>query len=204
MACTAFLNGRCIAQGPLFEVAASLARRGDLQGVLVLEDAGGQQLDLDLRGDEAQVLARYVPPDAPQAAPAGGVPAARPRGRPRMGVVAREVTLLPEHWSWLASQPGGASVVLRRLVHDARRAGEAHERVRHARDRAYQAMRVLAGDRAGFEEASRALFAGNQLAFEAAIAGWPADVVSYLQRLLRPDGSEGIQPDPPDTPGEQR
>jgi hypothetical protein len=186
MTCAAFENGRCIAHGPLPDVAASLARRaslGVLHGVLVLDDATGQQIDLDLRGNEVQVRARYTPPAEPVSAPIETPPAAKPRGRPRMGVVAREVTLLPEHWSWLASQPGGASVVLRRLVHEARKAGEEQDRLRQVRERIYQAMRVLAGDRAGFEEASRALFAGDEGTFRAHIASWPEDVGSYLQHL---------------------
>ena len=112
------------------------------------------------------------------------LPAPKGRGRPRLGVVAREVTLLPEHWDWLAAQPGGASVALRKLVHEARRQGGARDRTRQARDRAYHAMSTLAGNLAGFEEASRALFAGDEPRLLAQMATWPADVQAYVLQLL--------------------
>jgi hypothetical protein len=101
-------------------------------------------------------------------------PAPKGRGRPKLGVVAREVTLLPEHWDWLAAQPGGASVALRKLVHEARRNGGERDRTRQARDRAYHAMSTLAGDLAGFEEASRALFAGDHERLVAQMASMAA------------------------------
>jgi hypothetical protein len=107
----------------------------------------------------------------------------RRRGRPRLGVVAREVTLLPRHWAWLATQPGGASVALRRLVDDARRAGAGRDRARQARDAAYRFMHALAGDLPGFEEASRALFAGDRDRFAAAVASWPPDVREHATKL---------------------
>ena len=107
-------------------------------------------------------------------------------GRPRLGVVAREVTLLPEHWDWLAAQPGGASVALRKLVHEARRSGGERERMRQARERAYHAMSALAGDLAGFEEASRALFAGDDARLAAQMAAWPPDVQAYVRQLAAP------------------
>ena len=112
----------------------------------------------------------------------GAVPARGP-GRPRLGVVAREVTLLPRHWDWLAIQPGGASVALRKLVEVARRDSETRDRVRQASAVAYRFMSTIAGHEAGFEEASRALFAGDQAGFEALIAGWPVDVRHHLKRL---------------------
>jgi hypothetical protein len=101
-------------------------------------------------------------------------------------VVAREVTLLPEHWDWLAAQPGGASVALRKLVHEARRKGGERDRMRQARDRAYHAMSTLAGDLAGFEEASRALFAGDDERLLAQMAAWPQDVRAYVLQLAEP------------------
>ncbi|SNB78258.1 hypothetical protein SAMN07250955_11826 [Arboricoccus pini] len=101
-------------------------------------------------------------------------------GRPRLGVVAREVTLLPRHWEWLAQQPGGASVALRKLVDQARHANEEADHKRQARDRAYRLMSALAGDRPGYEEALRALYAGDRLKFQAEIADWPADIRTYV------------------------
>jgi hypothetical protein len=178
---TAFLEGRRIAIGPLHEVAVAVLRalqdRPDGHP-LVFSNATGQSADLDLRGGEEAVTTRYTVA-APTQAPKG-------RGRPKLGVIAREVTLLPEHWQWLAAQPGGASVALRKLVHEARRTGGSRDRTRHARDRAYHAMSTLAGDLAGFEEASRALFAGDHERMVAQMAAWPEDVQAYVQQLAEP------------------
>jgi uncharacterized protein len=108
-------------------------------------------------------------------------------GRPRLGVVAREVTLLPDQWDWLASQPGGASVVLRRLVQEARRTGSTRDRLRRAQERSYKVMVALAGDRPGFEEAARSLFRADLDAFRGHTARWPADIREHLLRLADPD-----------------
>lgn len=177
---TVFSGARRLASGPLEDVAVAAVRAGDRSGpLLAFSDATGSQVDLDLRGDEAQVRARYRAEPQP-AAPRG-------RGRPRLGVVAREVTLLPDQWDWLASQPGGASVVLRRLVQEARRAGSARERLRRAQERSYKVMVAIAGDRAGFEEAARALFAADLEAFRGHTGRWPADIREHLLRLADPD-----------------
>lgn len=105
----------------------------------------------------------------------------RGRGRPKLGVVAREVTLLPRHWEWLAAQPGGASVALRKLVEEARRSQSG--RARQAQERAYHFMNAMAGDLPGFEEATRALFAGDREGFAERIAGWPTDVREHAAWL---------------------
>jgi hypothetical protein len=181
---TAFLDGRRLATGPLHEVAVAVLRSQQAQPEghpLVFSNASGQSADLDLRGGEDAVAARYTvaaPPEASHA-PKG-------RGRPRLGVVAREVTLLPEHWEWLAAQPGGASVALRKLVHEARRSSGDRDRTRQARERAYHAMSTLAGHLAGFEEASRALFAGDHERLVAQMAAWPEDVQAYVKQLAEP------------------
>ena len=179
---TAFLEGRRLATGPLHEVAVAVlrAQKAHPQGnPLVFSDASGRSADLDLRGGEKGVVARYTVAAPPDEAPRG-------RGRPKLGVVAREVTLLPEHWDWLAAQPGGASVALRKLVHEARRKGGDRDRARQARERAYHAMSTLAGDLAGFEEASRALFAGDHERLLAQMAAWPDDVRAYVLQLADP------------------
>src|SRR6202046_4506669 len=104
-------------------------------------------------------------------------------GRPKLGVVAREITLLPRHWDWLAQQPGGASVAIRKLVEEARRTGEDKNRVRQAREAAYRFMSVLAGNKPRYEDAIRALFAGDPARFKELIAGWPADVRDHTSQL---------------------
>ncbi|VWX63372.1 conserved hypothetical protein [Burkholderiales bacterium 8X] len=139
---------------------------------LVFDNDTGERIDLPL----------HEPP--PGSEPTATLaPATRAVGRPRLGVVAREVTLLPRHWDWLARQPGGASVALRRLVDEARRVHADRDAERASREAAYKFMSVIAGDLAGFEEAARALFAGERVAFEARIANWPHDVRAHLQRL---------------------
>lgn len=145
--------------------------------VIVFDRTTGAVVDLDLRGDAAAVQARYAP--APE-----NVPETVKRGRPRLGVVPREVTLLPRHWEWLAQQPGGASVTLRKLI-DAARKGGADSKARL--NAAYRVMVILAGDREGFEEASRALFAGDRAALRQRLAVWPADIGEEVLACLDTD-----------------
>ena len=175
---TAFRGATRIAQGPLGEVALAVARDG-ADGVLTFDDATGRIVDLDLTGGDTAIAARYAPP--PPTSPT----APRRPGRPKLGVTAREVTLLPRHWDWLAGQPGGASATLRRLVEAARRDGAGPDRARRAQEAAYRAMQALAGDLPGYEEALRALFAGNRPALAARMAGWPADIRTYALRLAQ-------------------
>jgi hypothetical protein len=148
--------------------------------ILVFDDGTGRAIDFDLRGTAEEIVARLP-------APAGGLPEPAPtergRGRPRLGVVAREVTLLPRHWDWLAAQPGGASQALRRLVEEARRSDGGRSRVRQAQEAAYAFISAMAGDRAGFEEASRALFAGDAAGFATHSQSWPVDIRSHAESL---------------------
>ena len=127
-------------------------------------------------------------PEAPTDETAAAEP--RGRGRPKLGVVAREVTLLPRHWEWLGAQPGGASVALRKLVDEARRASGDVDRARAARDAAYHFMSVMAGNLAGFEEASRALFADDRRRFVGLVAGWPDDIRDHVVKLAFSDRAE--------------
>ena len=176
--CTAFLGARRVAFGTYDEVAQALASL-DLSagGLLVFDDVTGAQVDHPWP-------AGY--PSVPVETATRAAPAASPQvGRPRMGVVAREVTLLPRHWEWLAQQPGGASAALRRLVEDARRSHAGRDGWRQAKERAYRFMSAIAGGFAGFEDASRALFAQDADAFARSIAGWPPDVQAHLAWLAR-------------------
>jgi uncharacterized protein len=194
---TAFDGHRVLSSGPLGEVAMAVKRaseRGAKGPVLVFDDATGAVVDLDLRGSKAEIIERLSQRGGAGTGAAasatdadGGDGGPRGRGRPKLGVVAREVTLLPRHWEWLAAQPGGASVVLRRLVEDARRtdagSGAGPGKARAMRDAAYKFMSAVAGDLAGFEEATRALFAGRHDAFEEHMASWPKDVRGYALKL---------------------
>jgi len=177
---TAFLEGRRLATGPLHGVAVAVLRAQQAQAgayPLVFNDASGRSADIDLRGGEEAVAARYTVP-VPTEAPKG-------RGRPKLGVVAREITLLPRHWDWLAQQKGGASVVIRRLVDEARRNGDDDNRVRLAQEAAYRFMSVMAGNRPHYEEAIRALFANDAPRLATLIAEWPADVRDHVARLAK-------------------
>ena len=172
--CTAFADHHRIATGELRHVALK-ARRAHADGrtVLVFEDSSGRQLDLPLELPEGELLRRLA---APVPTVAATPPPARGPGRPKLGVVAREVTLLPRHWDWLAAQPGGASVALRRLVDEARKATGGGDRRRAAQEAAYRFLQALAGDLPGYEESTRALFAGDYTRFEECMATWPEDV----------------------------
>lgn len=161
--------------------------------LLVFDNASGRTRDFDTRGSDAELLARVTEafPAAVEAeadATAEEAPATpRGRGRPKLGVVAREVTLLPRHWAWLAEQPGGASVVLRRLVEAASRAGADKDRQRRHSERAYHFLQTIAGDLPGFEEAIRVLFAHDRAGLEAALRSWPEDVRDHALRLAFED-----------------
>jgi hypothetical protein len=180
---TAFAGDRLLASGALAEVAIAVKMAsGDKvpAPILIFDDSTGRVIDLDLRGSHRDIVARL-----PQPAVAGGAIPDEPRGRgrPKLGVVAREVTLLPRHWDWLSARPGGASVALRKLVEDARRASSDKDRINAARDAAYHFMSAMAGDRPGFEEASRALFANDAARFADLTRAWPADIGGHILRL---------------------
>lgn len=186
---TAFAGQRRLLSGTLAEVALAVKRAGQAAPVVIFNDATGRSLDLDLRGSDSEIIARLPkPPPAEPEAEASDEP--RGRGRPKLGVVAREVTLLPRHWEWLGAQPGGASVALRKLVEAARRANGDADRARAARDAAYRFMSVMAGNLAGFEEASRALFADDRRRFVGLVAGWPDDIRDHVVRLAFSDRAD--------------
>jgi uncharacterized protein len=182
----AFEADRCIASGDLREVARSAKAalgRHPHASILIFNALTSAQVDVDFRGSVDDVLARIPPSGAPAADEETVVAAPRGPGRPKLGVVAREITLLPRHWDWLAQQRGGASVVIRRLVDDARRNGEGDNRIRLAQEAAYRFMSTMAGNRPHYEEAIRALFAGDPRRFEKLIAEWPADVRDHVAKL---------------------
>ncbi|HEY4317458.1 MAG TPA: DUF2239 family protein [Herbaspirillum sp.] len=202
-AVTAFAGNAILSAGSLLEVALAI-KSADAKNlretVLAFDDHSGRVIDLDLRGSRADVIERLLrsaveaqlekiadddapAPTSEAATAADGVQ--RGRGRPKLGVVAREVTLLPRHWEWLATQTGGASVTLRRLVEQARRNdmdGGKQQR-RNAQEAAYRFMSALAGNLPGYEEACRALFADDSAQFGQRIATWPGDVRDYATRL---------------------
>jgi hypothetical protein len=180
--CTAFRGTRRIAFGPVAEVAAKVKAvidKGEPSMILIFDDATAEPVEIDFRGSVQDVVARLT------ARSDGERCQDQPRGpgRPKLGVVAREVTLLPRHWDWLAQQPGGTSVALRKLVEVARRANSGEYRRREAEASAYRFMAAMAGNELGFEQAARALFRGNHDQFTAIIARWPRDVADYIEKL---------------------
>jgi hypothetical protein len=175
---TAFIGSRRLASGSLDQVALAAKKavdRGMQQPVLIYNDSTGRAIDIDGRGSDAEILARLARPAQP--------PLPRGRGRPKLGVVAREVTLLPRHWQWLSSQPGGASVAIRKLVETARRANQEVDQRRQRQEAAYHFMSAMAGNLANFEEASRALFANDRARFTELVGAWPADVRDHAAKL---------------------
>lgn len=182
---TAFDGYRRLASGPLEEVAIAVknvAENGTNGSVFIYDDATGRVIDVDTRGAAEEVIARLAEPAAELHAAE-----TRGRGRPKLGVVAREVTLLPRHWDWLNTQPGGASVALRKLVEEARRTSGDRDRKRAAQEAAYHFMSAIAGDLPQFEEAARALFADDRRRFAELVAEWPEDVRDHAVKLAFAD-----------------
>jgi uncharacterized protein len=189
---SSFQGHRLIKSGPLPTVALVVkhaVEAGSGEPVLIFDDRTGRSIDIDTRGTDADVLARFAANDVLGAAKETkqDTTESRGRGRPKLGVIAREVTLLPRHWEWLAAQPGGASVALRKLIDDARRSNSERDGARAAQERAYYFMSAMAGDMPGFEEASRALFANDQSMFSERIAAWPHDVRTHAAWLAYGD-----------------
>lgn len=195
---TAFEGHRLLLSGPLVEVALAVktaVENSSSSVILVFDDATGRVVDLDLRGTKAEIIERLSRPPQTfvgryrprpsELSPSVEKEASEPkgRGRPKLGVVSREVTLLPRQWEWLAAQPGGASAVLRRLVDDARRNGGSLQKRRATQEAACQFMLGIAGDFPGYEEATRALFADDRAKLEQCISDWPEDIQAHVLRL---------------------
>jgi uncharacterized protein len=188
--CTAF-EGMCnIASGELLQVAGKvkeLIDKGEALSVLIFDDVTSELVEVDFRGTKEDVLKRLehrtLPPMPTAESLNSGPSSQRGPGRPKLGVVPREVTLLPRHWEWLNRQPGGASVALRKLVEDARRVNSDRDKLRTSQEAVYRFMSAMAGDLPGFEEAVRALFAKDSEQFNEKIVLWPVDIREHVRRL---------------------
>jgi hypothetical protein len=186
---SAFVGTTRIAAGDLRQVAVkakTVLDREQWAQVLIFDDVTSCLIDVDWSGTVEDVLQRVgnmraVPPQS-ETATEGDGDTRRP-GRPKLGVVAREVTLLPRHWEWLASQPGGASVALRKLVEQAKIANQGKDRQRRAQEAAYRFLSAMAGNEPGFEEATRALFGNKPDRFADTVEPWPIDIRDYAKRL---------------------
>ena len=170
-----------VAQGSLTDVAVEIKRQAGPElhpSVLIFKTETGEQVDLDLRGTLDEVRNRHLPTEL-EASPQTGP------GRPKLGVVAREVTLLPRHWDWLSQQKGGASVALRKLVEEARRLQSRPDAIRRAKEATYRFLSVMAGNLAGFEEATRALYAGEEGRFRDLTESWPEDIRDHARSMAK-------------------
>jgi hypothetical protein len=187
--CTAFAGARRIASGDLPHVAREAKAAWDRDKwaqILIFDDVTSNLIEVDFRGSPEDVVSRIahltseptptVEVDKLETDP-------RRPGRPKLGVVAREVTLLPRHWEWLAGQPGGASVALRKLVEQARLSSRSTDRRRRAQEAAYRFLSAMAGNESNFEEAIRALFAGKPARFDEMIEPWPGDIRDHAKKL---------------------
>lgn len=188
--CTAFIENQCVASGNLFKVARKVKKIIDQDrqaSVLIFDNVTGELVEVDFRGNIEEVLERLKKTTAEgESANASFDPDQRSQrgpGRPKLGVVSREVTLLPRHWDWLNSQPGSASVALRKLIEEARRVNSSRDKVRHSQEVAYRFMSAMAGNFPGFEETTRALFAGDFNNFHRLMAPWPKDIRDYTLKL---------------------
>ena len=162
MSVTVFLKGEVLTRGSVEQVVPQMRTLPPLErssDLLAFDDDTGRQVDFDL---------------SPEAE------AARPRGRPSLGVEAKEVTLLPRHWEWLSHQRGGASATLRKLVEEALRKGRT---AKDCHDAAYRFLQVMAGDLPHFDDAMREMYNGNRVGYDHFTYDWPKDVRDHGRRL---------------------
>jgi hypothetical protein len=176
----AFAAQSCIASGDLSTVARKtkqLIDQGETAPVLIFDSTTSRIVELDFRGSPEEVLSRLTLPETPELEKRG-------RGRPKLGVIPREVTLLPRHWEWLNDQPGGASVALRKLVEEARRTSTTKDKTRSAQEAVYRFMSAMAGNLPNYEEALRAFYANKFDLFHDFIKDWPPDIRDHIQHLV--------------------
>ncbi len=181
---TAFDGNKLIFQGSLTDVVLKIKKRLGKEGnssILIFSNSTGNVVDFNFHGHERDVQRRlevFVSEEA-QAIPTGP-------GRPKLGVISREVSLLPRHWEWLATQTGGSSATLRCLVEEARKKSENGNQIKQAQERTYKFMLAIAGDFEGYEEVLRALYKKDEITFLAKIENWPKDIQVHLKDISEP------------------
>lgn len=176
----AFAGTNKIASGFLKDVAGKVKahlQSDSKSNILIFDDNTSRQVEIDLRGSLDSVLKRLETPEAPETKIGPG--------RPKLGVISKEITLLPHHWEWLGAQPGGASVTLRKLVEDAKKKNSTRDQLRNAQEATYKFMLVMAGDLENYEEALRALYAKDSDKFSKQIKTWPKDVRTHITKLAK-------------------
>lgn len=178
---TAFISHKQLAHGDLLKVALKVKRKLKEEphaSVLIFSDLTGKQMDVDLRGTDKEMeerLQKFIA-EEPDNSNQG-------RGRPKLGVVAREVSLLPRHWEWLSTQSGGASATIRRLIDDARKRTTGRDTIKQSMERTHAFMTAIGGDLPGYEEALRGLYAKDRQKFHKHLEAWPAPVKEHAIKL---------------------
>lgn len=178
---TVFDKFQILSQGSLNEVAIAVKKRLRIQSdarILIFSDSTGRQVDLDFSGTEKDTLERlkiYIPKTA---SPHTGA------GRPKLGVIPREISLLPHHWEWLLNQEGGASSAIRRLIDEKNKpALLAKDKIKQAQEVTYKFLSAIAGDLPHFEDVIRFLYRKDKKKFENLMSDWPKDIVKYSTAL---------------------
>ncbi len=181
---TAFEGTHRLFQGTFQEVVLKIKKRlgkSENSSILIFSDVTGKTMDFNFQGSEKDVLKRLEVYVSKEESPESSGP-----GRPKLGVVSREISLLPRHWEWLATQPGGASATLRRLIEEAKKKSTTHISTKQIQERVYRMMSVIAGDMEGFEEALRALYKMDRIGFQLHVQSWPRDVKNYVIEMAKP------------------
>ncbi|MDO9181477.1 MAG: DUF2239 family protein [Bacteriovorax sp.] len=181
---TAFDGNKLLFQGPLSDIVLKIKKRlgkAENSSILIFSDSTGKTMDFNFQGNERDVQRRlevYVTEEVPKdnSGP----------GRPKLGVISREVSLLPRHWEWLATQSGGASSTLRTLVEEAKKKLTNGNQIKQAQERTYKFISAIAGDFEGYEEALRALYKRDENNFLIQIQGWPNDVKNHAIEMATP------------------
>ncbi|MES3036475.1 MAG: DUF2239 family protein [Bdellovibrionota bacterium] len=179
--CTAFADHKMIAKGDIRDVVVKLKeylKKDTKISFLVFDDLTSAQIELDLRGPTKTVLKKLEDLELSPDKRSGP-------GRPKLGVQAKEITLLPQHWEWLAIQPGGASVTLRKLVDDAKKKNQSRDQIRQAQEATHKFMTAMAGDLTNYEEALRALYAKDSRTFLKLISAWPKDIRNHTESVSK-------------------
>ncbi len=177
----AFENHDLIAEGTQAEVAVKLKRDFSKSSgtILIFSQRTGKQIDLNLSGSVREVQSRYAPVNKSPEESSSKV------GRPKLGVVSREVSLLPRHWEWLASQPSSASATIRKLIEDAQKRNRETDLIRLSQEAANRFMSMMAGDLVGYEDALRALYARDEKTLKANISTWPKDIRNQILKYAK-------------------
>lgn len=187
---SAFDGPKLLFQGELSDVVLKIKKHlGSAinSSILIFSDETGRTMDFNFQGSKQDVMKRLEVFTSPET-----TGPTRGPGRPRLGVVSREVSLLPSHWEWLATQPGGASATLRRLVEETRKKSSQKMSVKQIQERTYRVMSVLAGDLPGYEEALRALYKKDRKTFNSQIEKWPKDIQQHLIEMSKPAFEEKL------------